>query len=201
MNIMEPLKFKIEKSEYKQFFNNLLDNLNDLNTSIFNTANTNRYQNNYIESIKWYKLYTILKNTDPDQLYICYIELGIVHKILEFDFNKIEQFFLSAKDLVPDRAEAYYHLGLLYNQNKMYLKAYETLKHAITLPINNDYKFVNEKAYGKYLYDELSVACYWLEKYTEGLQFLNEIINDPDFEYCSQRLLENEKFFKEKKAM
>jgi len=58
--------------------------------------------------------------------------------------------------------------------------------------------FVNEKAYGKYLNDELSVSCYWTGRYKEGLDLVNEIIDDPDFADQKPRLLTNIKYLTDK---
>lgn len=195
--MVEPLEFKIIKPK-EHFFDLLLGDSEQLNAFVFNAAQNSRNQDNHSESIKWYKLYTKLKDPDQDELYISFIELGILHKILQFDLKKTESFFLSAKEISPDRAEAYYHLGLFYNQTKNYQESYNILIKGIEIPVNKNYKFVNEYTYGKYLYDELSVACYWLEKYTEGMSYLSQIFHDPDFEGCRERLLKNETFFKEK---
>ena len=195
--MVEPFEFKINKPK-EHFFDLLLGNTEQLTTFVFNNAQNSRNQGNFTESIQWYKLYTKLKDPDPDELYISFIELGVLYKILHFDSKKIESFFLIAKEMTPDRAEAYYHLGLFYNQMKNYQESYNILIKGIEIPINKNYKFINEYVYGKYLYDELSVACYWIEKYTEGMFYLSQIFHDPDFEACKERLLKNETFFKEK---
>jgi hypothetical protein len=52
--------------------------------------------------------------------------------------------------------------------------------------------------YEKYINDELSVSCYWTGRYNEGLDYLNEIINDPTFEGHKGRLTDNYNFFMEK---
>jgi len=49
----------------------------------------------------------------------------------------------------------------------------------------------NIHAYGKYLYDNLSVACYWLKKYDEATKLLESIIDDPEFSEHKERLERN----------
>ena len=51
--------------------------------------------------------------------------------------------------------------------------------------------FVEKTCYGKYIKDELAVSCYWLGKYKEGLDLINTIIDDPDFDKHKQRLTDN----------
>ena len=46
------------------------------------------------------------------------------------------------------------------------------------------------------LYDDLSVACYWTERYQEGLNYLNQILDLPSFANESERLLLNVQHFK-----
>jgi uncharacterized protein (DUF736 family) len=58
--------------------------------------------------------------------------------------------------------------------------------------------FLDDRAYGKYILDELSVSCYWLNKLDEGKKYLSQIIDDPDFERQSIRLNENMKHFNRK---
>ena len=55
--------------------------------------------------------------------------------------------------------------------------------------------FVNKYGYGKYFLDDLSIACYWTGRYEEGLNYLKQIQNDPEFAYHSQRLNDNEQHF------
>ncbi len=182
---MEPLEFKANDS-VKQFFNLLLDDSDQLNNFVFDVAINYRSKENYLEAIKWFKFYTILKDPIDEQLYFSFIELGILHKILQFDSKKVINFFNQAIALLPDRHEAYYHLGLFYNQTKNYQSTYDCLINAMNL---------KQK---KFLYDELSVACYWLGRYSEGMDYLLQILHDPDFKEIHKRLLENERFFKEK---
>ena len=55
--------------------------------------------------------------------------------------------------------------------------------------------FVNQYAYGKYINDELSVACYWTDRGEEGFALLNEIIDDAEFENDKGRLIKNKEHF------
>ena len=54
--------------------------------------------------------------------------------------------------------------------------------------------FIMEKNYGKYVLDELSVACYWTNKFSEAKRYLLEIIDDEDFKIHKDRLDKNMKY-------
>jgi tetratricopeptide (TPR) repeat protein len=101
----------------------------------------------------------------------------------------------SAINLFPDRAEPYLTLGAYLNSISKWEMGYEYLSKARTLSLDlakSKYiLFINEKAYGKYINDELSVSCYWTGRYEEGLEYLSEILNDSDFESSKDRLLDN----------
>jgi hypothetical protein len=187
----------------QQFFDTMLndpDNLN--NRSIFYTAQSYRDYGNLEESAKWYKLYTRLRDTWVEERYYSFVQLGVMYSRLKFSYGDVESCYKQAIDLIDDRAEAYFHLGMLYNQNKKFESSYSLLKKAKSINFDTTRQkyilFLDNRTYGKFLNDELSVACFWLGKYQEGYDLLKEIIDDPDFEWCKRRLLENDKHFKGK---
>ena len=52
--------------------------------------------------------------------------------------------------------------------------------------------------YGKYINDELSVACYLTDRAEEGIALLEEILYDPEFDDRKERLLKNREHFTNK---
>ena len=107
-----------------------------------------------------------------------------------------------AIEIFPDRSEPYVHLGRYLNQKGQHELAYKYLKQATRNNIANAKTkyvlFVNQYCYGKYINDELSVACYWTGKFEEGLNYLKQIINDPEFESQQERLNTNLQHFNDK---
>ena len=183
----------------EQFFETLIDDPDDLNhRSVFYTAQSFKDYGSVSDAIKWYSLYTKLSNTWIEERYYSFLQLGLLYT----DFKKREFHLLSAIELIPDRAEAYVVLGTMYNQNKIFEEAYNLLSKARAISFTGVQKkyilFLNERSYSKFVNDELSVACYWTERYHDGLELLEVIIDDPDFEWCKKRLLQNKKFFLEK---
>ena len=192
----DPLKYLKDAEKLKQqFFDTLLDDPDGLNNrSVFYTAQSYRDYGDKNEAIKWYQLYTKLKDTWIEELYYSYIQLGIL--------KNSEDFYISAINIVDDRAEAYLLLGTLYNQTKRYGDAYKILQRAKGISFETVKKkyilFLDRSSYGKFINDELSVACYWLGKFDEGKELLLEILHDPDFQQRKTRLLDNEKHFNNK---
>ena len=183
----------------EQFFDTLLDDPDNLNhRSVFYTAQSFRDFGSINDAIKWYSLYTKFADTWIEERYYSYLQLGTLYS----DFKKREQAYLKAIEIIPYRAEAYLLLGTMYNQNKLHSDAYSVLSKARALSFENVQKkyilFLNERSYSKFVNDELSVACYWTERYQDGLELLNAIIDDPDFEWAKKRLTQNKKFFMEK---
>ena len=198
----DPEKYnKDAKKLKKQFFDTLIFDPDNLNTrSIFYTAQSYRDYGNLEESAKWYNLYLKFKDTWIEERYISYLNLGNIYKLLGYDFKLIEKMYLLAIDLINDRAEAYYQLGVLYNQTKNQEYSYKLLIKAKNIKFEDASKkyilFLNKRCYEKHILDELSVACYWTNKIQEGIGYLSQIIDDPELN--QNRLQENMKHFKNK---
>jgi tetratricopeptide (TPR) repeat protein len=104
--------------------------------------------------------------------------------------------------IFPDRAEPLYNLGVYCNKIGEHNLAYKYLTRALSIDINKvkeKYRlFVDEQSYGKYVYDELSVACFWTDRYNEGLEYLLQIIDDETFSHHKERLLQNRQHFSDR---
>uniref|UniRef100_A0A6C0B0L8 Uncharacterized protein n=1 Tax=viral metagenome TaxID=1070528 RepID=A0A6C0B0L8_9ZZZZ len=198
----DPEKYKKDAEKLKtQFFDTLIFDPDNLNTrSIFYTAQSYRDHGDLEQAAKWYNLYLKIKDTWIEEQYMCYFNLGNIYKSLKYDFKLIEKMYLSAIELINDRAEAYYHLGILYNQTNNQEYSYNLLLKAKNIKFEETVKkyvlFLDSRCYGKYILDELSVACYWTNRIQEGIEYLSQIIDDPDMDQT--RLQENMKHFKNK---
>ena len=104
--------------------------------------------------------------------------------------------------MFPDRSEPYVHLGTYLNQKGQHELAYTYLKTATLNSLAEVKKkyilFVNMTCYGKYINDELAVACYWTNRLEEGIGYLNQIINDPEFKSEHERFASNLQHFNNK---
>ena len=200
----DPEKYlKDAKKLKKQFFDTLVDDPDDLNhRSIFYTAQSYMDYGMLDEAIKWYKLYTKMKDNWLEEHFEAQLRIANCYIRLNGDPDLIEHEMKKAIDIYPDRAEPYFILGNYFNNEKQSEKAYYYLKQAqskdVELAKQKYLLFINEFNYGKYVNDELSVACYWTNRYDEGLKLIEEIIDDPKYNSDKERLLNNLNFFKQK---
>jgi hypothetical protein len=183
-----------------QFFETLYEDPYGLNyRSVFYTAQSYMDSQHYKEAIQWYTLYTKLKDTWCEEFFEATLRIGKCMIILKFDEEQIKKQFHKAIDIFPDRAEPYMELGRFFNNISKTGIGYKYLNEAKNKNyedvLKNYILFVNKYSYGKYVNDDLSVACYWTDRGEEGYKLLNEIIDDPEFEHSRDRLLDNKKHF------
>ena len=187
----------------KQFFATLYNDPDGLNTrSVFYTAQSYMDAEKYEEALQWYSLYLKLKNIWIEEEYESNLRIARLLILLKKSFAEIKKPIDRAIAIFPDRAEAYFILGNHCNYiNKpdiayqLLIQAfncdYEQIKHKYSL-------FIIKTCYGKYVLDELSLACYWLEKYDEAKAYLLTIIDDEDFKIHRKRLETNLMYFNKK---
>jgi len=186
-----------------QFFDTLYDDPYGLNNrSVFYTAQSYFDSGHYKESYQWYNLYTKLKNTWIEEEFESYVRMGrcLIH--LQEEKSKIISQLEKAMKLLPDRAEPYYIFGKYLNDKSDCINSYYYLKEAKNKHFDEIMEkyilFINKYNYGKYVNDELSVACYWTDRGIEGFSLLNEIINDEEYEIHKERLEANKRYYIEK---
>ena len=154
------------------------------------------------EAIRWYRLYTKIRGNWLEEHFEAQLRIANCYIRLDADSNLIEHEMKKAIDIYPDRAEPYFILGNYFNNKKQSEKAYQYLKQAqskdVELVKQKYLLFINEFNYGKYVNDELSVACYWTDRYDEGIKLIEEIIDDPKHNHDKKRLLDNLNFLKQK---
>ena len=200
----DPEKYlKDAKKLKKQFFDTLLDDPDELNSrTVFYIAQSYMDYGMYDEAIRWYRLYTKLKNNWIEEHFEAQMRISRCHIVLDSDPNLIEQEMKKAIDIFPDRAEPYFILGQYFNIKKQHEKAYQYLKQIQSKDLESVNKkyllFINEFNYRKYVNDELSVACYWTNRCEEGIKLIEEIIDDPKYNHDKKRLLDNLNFLKQK---
>ena len=187
----------------KQFFDTLYNDPDGLNNrSVFYTAQSYMDAKKFSEALQWYSLYIKLKDTWIEEQYESYIRIGKILIELKKPFIEIKKYIDKANSIFPDRAEGYYILGVHCNYNNKHELAYKLLKTAKEKKYEEarqKYKlFVLKNCYGKYINDELSVSCYWVQKYAEGKKLLEVIIKDREFAHCKNRHNKNMMFFNKK---
>jgi hypothetical protein len=197
---MDPEKYIKDAIALKdQFLEVLYDDPHNItNRSAFYCAQSYMDAKYYKEAIEWYRLYTKLKDTWIEELFESHMRIARCMIHLKFEDKSIIDEMNSAIGIFSDRAEPYYILGKYFNDKSNTVLGYKYLTLAKTHDIIEAKKkyslFVNILNYGKYINDELAVSCYWTKRYTEGLDLINEIIDDPEFIDNKIRLEENKQF-------
>ncbi len=186
-----------------QFFNTLYDDPDGLNNrSVFYTAQSYMDSGEHEQALQWYSLYTKLKNTWNEEVYESFIRISKCLIILKKPYNEIVKYINEAINLFDDRAEAYYILGQHCNHISKQEEAYKLLNIAKKKDFNIIKKkynlFIQKYNYGKYINDELSVACFWTNRLQEGKKYLMDIIEDKEFAHQKERLNKNMEHFNNK---
>lgn len=179
----------------KQYKDTLIDDPDGLNSrSVFYCAQSYKNQGDkyLVDSLRWYKKYMSLKNTWFEEEYECQLAIAEIKSRLNhlpelgyaFNNKNIEDEYLKAISIISDRAEAYFRLGKLYNHSKQFRKGYNILhkgkKVSLDLAMKKYKLFIIQANYEYWFNDELSVACYYLNKKSEGINLIEEVINNPD---------------------
>lgn len=190
---LDPNKYLNDALKLKdQFFETLYDDPLGLNSrSVFYTAQSYFDSKMFKEAYQWYNLYTKLKDTWIEEEFESQMRLGRCMIHLKYHVDKVINQFEKAIQIFPDRAEPYYAVGKFLNVEPHNELAYKYLKEAKTKNVEEVLKkyrlFVDVFVYGKYVNDELSVACYWTNRGNEGFKLLNEVINDDDCHFAGHK--------------
>ncbi len=200
-------KKNIKNNEYTKLCENVYKfgdvslDINDIYI-LFNLALQHRKNGNISEALSSFKICEnkIDNTTEKNIVYETYLNIALIHTEQHISFELILEYYAKAMKICPDRSEPYYYLSLYCNNHKYYDKSYDLLTYSIkNISYENalsKYTNIQNNAYGKFLYDELSVACYWLGKYEESIKYIEYIIDDPDFSYAKERLNNNLEFAK-----
>ena len=191
-----------------QFYETLYEDPYGLNSrSVFYTAQSYYDSKMFKEAYQLYNLYTKLKDTWIEEEFESQMRLGLCMIHLKYHVDKVINQFEKAIQIFPDRAEPYYALGKFLNVEPHNELGYKYLKEAKNKNVEEVLKkyrlFVDVFVYGKYVNDELSVACYWTNRGSEGLKLLNEVINDDDCHFAEhkERFETNKQHFMNKYRM
>lgn len=200
----DPKKYLYDAEKLqKQFFDTLLKDDDGLNSrSAFYTAQSYMDCGMHEDAIKWNRLYLKLIEGWVEEKFEAQMRISKSMMVLKYGINEIVNEMDQAIKIFDDRAEPYFHLGKHCNFIGEYELGYKYLKRAILQDLQEVKKkyilFIEEYIYGSYLYDELSVSCFWTGRYEEGLVYLRQIIDDPKFAHDRDRLLKNKEYFYER---
>jgi len=200
----DPKKYFYDAEKLKkQFWDTLIDDPDELNMrSIFYAAQSYMDCDMIEEGLKWNRLYLKINDGWIEEKFEAQMRVSKCMMSLNYEIERIVEEMEKAISIFPDRAEPLYHLGAYCNKISRHDLGYKYLTKALSIDINKVKEkyilFVDEQCYGKYIYDELSVACFWTNRYNEGLQYLLQIIDDETFSHHKERLLQNRQHFRDR---
>ncbi len=204
--IEDPNKYRKDAENLeKQFWRCLTDNPDNLlERSCFYAGQSWFDHGNLDKALQWKRLYMNLSNTWIEEQFEAQHKITQILIRQEKPLEEIKEAADKAISLIPDRAEPYLTIGRYLNSQRRCDLAYGYLRKGKAISLDQAHSkyllFVNKYGYGKYFNDELAVACYWTERYDEGLKLINEIINDPEFKIHKERLLDNINHFNKMKS-
>ena len=153
-------------------FNKCIENI----ISIKN--NTNNYINNLYENI----------------LYESYVNLALIYTNNPNNINYFEvikQYYYKASLIYSDRAEPDYYFGIYCNKINSFDDAYTYLinaKYKDFSLIEDKYDTAQKSAYDIFVNEELIYTCFQLKKYDECVIYIEQIINNPNFDNIKTKL-------------
>lgn len=186
---------KIVENVYRFGNNNI--NMNDDIYVLYNDACQKKTENKILAIELFKKCQKLIKNSiknDVNLKYEIFINLALLVSDTGGSSEEVDNYYQESLNIYPDRAEPYYYWSIYCNKNNKFEKSYELLSKALLLSYDGavvKYPETQKTAYDKYLYDELSVACYWLKKYNKAKILLDIIIDDPVFSENKERLSKN----------
>jgi glycosyltransferase involved in cell wall biosynthesis len=199
--IEDPNKYRKDAENLeKQFWRCLIDDPDGLLArSCFYAGQSWLDHGNLDKALQWKKLYMRLTDTWIEEQFEAQHRIGQILIRKERPLKEIKEAIDKAISLIPDRAEPYLTIGRYLNGKRESGLAYDYLKRGKAISLENAQKkyllFVNKYGYGNYFNDELSVACYWTGRYSEGLSLINQIKDDPEFAMHKERFDDNIKHF------
>jgi glycosyltransferase involved in cell wall biosynthesis len=194
---LDPDKYKNDATKLvAQFESTLVHDPDGLNArSAFYAAQSYMDSGMYDEAIRWYRTYLRLKDTWIEEVFEAHTRIARCMMAKRQDPALVELEISRALEIEPDRAEPAFWFGMYCNQHSDHIRAYTYLSRArkqSLAAVHDKYLlFVSERCYGKHVNDELSVACYWTDRWEEGIQLAREIVDDPAFTAVRDRIQDN----------
>jgi len=146
---------------------------------IFNVAQNYYYLQQWNKALLNYLKYTKLKDAENDELFESYMKIVELMYILDYNVKDLIRYTVCATQIYNERAEPYYQLGCIFNENSNYELGYFNLKKAQSKNIEEVYKksmkFIDESCYGININYQLALSCLYTERKDEGIELLNNI--------------------------
>jgi glycosyltransferase involved in cell wall biosynthesis len=203
----DPKKYFYDAEKLKkQFFDTLYNDPDGLNTrSVFYTAQSYMDYGMYKEALEWNCLYLKLKNTWIEEQFEAQMRISICLMRMNATKEEVIKQMDRAIAIFSDRAEPYHHIGKYLNHIGQHELAYQYLikgkQCSLDVAKSKYVLFIKDVCYGLGLNDELAVACSYTNRLAEGISYLTEIINLPEYAEHKPRLERNISIMQNAKAV
>jgi len=181
------------KKDYLDTINIDENGINSL--CIFHIAKHYYYLEQWNKSLLHFLKYIKLKDAEKDELFESYIKIVEIMCILDYKIDDLIRYTVCASEIYNERAESYYQLGNIFNENAKYDLGYFCLNKAQSKDLGEIYKksmkFIDESCYGKNINYQLALACLHTDRKDEGIALLNDIeFSNNDIEILQKRFNE-----------
>lgn len=162
----------------------------------FYLAQSYRDSNEKEKAIFWYNERVKHKGWDQEVYYSLY-QIAKLKEMLNYNEDEVIQSYMKAHESCPSRIEAIFGAIMSCRKSLKFNQAYILAKHAKTLSFIEEGLFVENWIYEFGLDDELSVCCYFLNKFKEGFELTQKILDKVPLDQKS-RIINNLEQYKKK---
>lgn len=115
----------------------------------------------------------------PEEVWSARFQTAEIKHQLQRDWAEVQQTYLEAYQLRPERAEPLYRIAVHYRWEGAFHLAHLFLQQAAAIPYpEQDYLFVEERLYRYLIRMALATCCYHLGDYNAGLRWCDELLQD-----------------------
>jgi hypothetical protein len=165
---------------------------------IFHIAQNYYYLKDWNKALFSYLKYTKLKDADKDELFESYLRIVEIMYYLNYNIKDLVRYTAAATEIYNIRAEPYYILGCIFNENANYDLGYFCLKKAQSKNLDEIYEkamtYIDESSYNTNINYELAIACLNTERNEEALELLNDLdiskYDKNDIDYLKRKCYE-----------
>ena len=131
------------------------------------------------------------------EVYYSLYQIARLKEMLKKPDDEIIQSYMIAYESCPERIEAIFGAGLYCRKINKFNQAYILFKYVQNLPKPKEGLFIENWIYDYGLEDELSVCCYYVGKFKEGIELTQKILDKVPFDQ-KPRIIGNLEQFKKK---
>jgi len=185
-------KFLKDAENLKQdYFNTLIHDPYDINyRSVFYIAQSYYDSKYYVDAMKWYSIFTKLKNVWVEEEFESYLRITKCMILLNYSAIEVVKTAQNAIKIFPNRAEPYFVLGEYFCKQNNYELGYYNYRKAKEMDYDTVSKkydlFIDINMYGIHINYSLALCCLHTNNLAEAVSLLQVVINETKIEVCNK---------------